>query len=178
MPKPANSPGTPGHRQASKSKHTPIKRIVNQLALGAKPSQVAKSVNVSRQAISQILKRYGIERNLVESFKENRADIFAGIQETVAHSLTEADIKDASLRDRTVLLGVLFDKERLERGQSTQNIATIMASTVIEAGKQWAVPIASPTQGTTLDGQVCDNAAVIEAQCVEIPPKLPQNGGA
>jgi hypothetical protein len=77
-------------------------------------------------AITQILKRYGIERNLVESFKENRADIFAGIQESVAQSLTDADIKKANLRDRTMLLGVLYDKERLERGQSTSNQSIIL----------------------------------------------------
>jgi hypothetical protein len=111
---------------SKKPKHTSIKKIVNQLALGATQAQVAKSVNVSRPAITQILKRYGIERNLVESFKENRADIFAGIQESVAQSLTDADIKKANLRDRTMLLGVLYDKERLERGQSTSNQSIIL----------------------------------------------------
>ena len=82
---------------------------------------MAKSANVSRAAITQTLKRYGIERNMLESFKQNRADIMAGIQETVAASLTEDDIKKASVRDKTILFGTLYDKERLERGQSTSN---------------------------------------------------------
>jgi hypothetical protein len=38
------------------------------------------------------------------------------------------------------LFGVLYDKERLERGQSTSNVATILATAVIEAGKQWVKP--------------------------------------
>ena len=50
---------------------------------------------------------------------------------------TEDDINKASVRDRTILLGTIYDKERLERGQSTSNVATILATAVIEAGKQW-----------------------------------------
>jgi len=38
-------------------------------------------------------------------------------------SLTEADIKKMSARDRVLAFGILYDKERLERGQSTENIA-------------------------------------------------------
>lgn len=106
---------------SSAPKHTSPKVVLNQLALGATRAQVAKSANVSRAAITQMLKRYGIDSKLIDSFKENRADIFAGIQETVAASLTEDDIKKATLRDRTILLGTLYDKERLERGQSTNN---------------------------------------------------------
>ncbi|KAB0668952.1 hypothetical protein F6V30_14030 [Oryzomonas sagensis] len=114
-------------------KHTPIKRIVAQLAAGNNKTQVAKNLNVSPNAVGQMLKRYGITDKHLESFKINRADIFAGLQETVAGSFSRADIKKASVRDRTILLGTLYDKERLERGQSTQNIAVRMASAVLES---------------------------------------------
>ena len=33
----------------------------------------------------------------------------------------KGDIEKASLRDKVIAAGVLFDKERLERGQSTSN---------------------------------------------------------
>lgn len=116
---------TAEHRAKSKPKRTPVKRVLAQLALGASQSAVAKSVNVSRQAVSQMLKRYAIDDNLLESFKRDRADIFAGIQLSVANSLTDADIKKASVRDKTILLGTLYDKERLERDLSTSNVATL-----------------------------------------------------
>lgn len=122
-------------------KRTPVKKVLNQLALGATQTQVAKSVNVSKQAVSQMLQRYGIESKFLESFKENRADILAGMQDTVLASLTEVDLNKASLRDRVISFGVLYDKERLERGQSTSNVAVILASAAIEAGKQWAKPV-------------------------------------
>lgn len=118
-------------------KHTPIKRILNHITLNpdATVAEIAAECNVSRQAINQMLLRYGITDNVLESFKKGRADIFAGIQESVAASFTEADIKKASVRDRTILLGTLYDKERLERGQSTQNVQSLHISCVVAASK-------------------------------------------
>ena len=123
-------------RDPSKApKNTPLKNIITQLSLGATQAQVAKSANVSRAAITQTLKRYGIERNMLESFKQNRADIMAGIQETVAASLTEDDIKKASVRDKTILFGTLYDKERLERGQSTSNQSIMLRAIMDTVGE-------------------------------------------
>lgn len=95
--------------------------------------QLAKLSDADVSSISKCFARYGIKQQHLDAFKINRADILAGIQETVASTFTEDDIKGASLRDRTILFGTLYDKERLERGQSTQNVATILASTVVEA---------------------------------------------
>jgi len=81
--------------------------------------QLGKLLDVGHTAIVEAFKRYDIKREHLDNFKANRADILAGIQETVAASLTEEDIKNASIRDRTMLFGVLYDKERLERGQAT-----------------------------------------------------------
>ena len=110
-------------KKSKAPKNTPIKKILGQLALDPSLTQyqLAEINKVSQQSISAMLLRYGINSKCLESFKKNRADIFAGIQETVAGSLSEADIKNASVRDRTILLGTLYDKERLERGQSTSN---------------------------------------------------------
>jgi exopolyphosphatase/pppGpp-phosphohydrolase len=95
--------------------------------------QLGTLMDTTHSAIVHAFKRYGLDRERIESFKVNRADIMAGLQETVAASFTEEDIKKASVRDRTILFGTLYDKERLERGQSTQNVATILASSVVEA---------------------------------------------
>lgn len=40
-------------------------------------------------------------------------------------ALTAEDIKKASPRDKAIIFGTLYDKERLERGQSTVNLASI-----------------------------------------------------
>ena len=40
-------------------------------------------------------------------------------------ALSDDDIKKASARDKAIVFGTLYDKERLERGQSTVNLASI-----------------------------------------------------
>lgn len=88
---------------------------------------IGKLVDCTHSNVIRVLKRYNIERNIVEQWKENRGDILAGIQEKVAMSITPADIEKAGLRDRAVVLGILHDHERLERGQSTQNVTHLHA---------------------------------------------------
>ena len=40
-------------------------------------------------------------------------------------AISDTDIKKASLRDKVIAAGILFDKERLERGQSTSNVSVL-----------------------------------------------------
>ncbi len=49
--------------------------------------------------------------------------MLAEYQRKIIKSITASDIKEAKLKDRVVAFGVLYDKERLERGLSTENIA-------------------------------------------------------
>lgn len=102
-------------------KGSPSEKIITLNAVTAQtPAEIAEQLNVSIPAVVQCLKRYGLDYNTVQSFKKNRAEIFAGLQQQVAATLTPADLKKASVRDRTILLGTIYDKERLETGQATQ----------------------------------------------------------
>jgi len=82
----------------------------------ARPCEIAESVNSSAALVSQVMVRYGIIPNTADSFKNPRADIMAGIQERILASIKEADITDASLLQRVTSTGILYDKERAERG--------------------------------------------------------------
>lgn len=93
----------------------------------ARPIEIAESVNCSRAAVTLALQRYGIEPNTVESYKKNRAEIFAGLQAKILSTVSMDDIKDASLLQRATAAGILYDKERLETGRSTGNIAILIA---------------------------------------------------
>ncbi len=57
---------------------------------------------------------------LVKDFVSNRSTIFSHPHRIILNSITSADIKKANLRDKIISAGVLYDKERLETGQSTQ----------------------------------------------------------
>ena len=123
---------------------------------GITTRQLAAEQGVTQGAISNLFQKLNISHKHIEEFKGNRADILAGIQSTVLATLVEDDIKKASIRDRAILFGTLYDKERLERGQSTQNVATILASAVVEA-------TASRVKTEEETGKDCAKVVTIEA---------------
>lgn len=94
---------------------------------GISNNEVAKIVGCQPSTVSNVLAKYGINQEELTEYKTNRADIFAGLQKKIAQSLNdEPDLKKVPYRDRVIGLGVIGDKERLERGESTTNLAGIV----------------------------------------------------
>lgn len=89
--------------------------------------EVAKQVECSPSYVQEVLERYGILKENIDDYKEHRADILAGLQTRIIKSISEQDIQKASLLQRLSGLGIAYDKERLERGKSTSNIAQLHA---------------------------------------------------
>jgi hypothetical protein len=84
--------------------------------------EIGKMVDCSHVNVITVLKRYGINRDETEDYRNGRAEIFAGMQHRILKSITEADIKGMTGLARLTGVGILYDKERLERGQSTSNV--------------------------------------------------------
>ena len=87
--------------------------------------QIADKYNVSAQAISDRIKRFKSipqDPEYISAYKSSRADVFAALQIRILDSIEEDDLKKAPLQSKMWSVGVLYDKERLETGQSTQNI--------------------------------------------------------
>jgi len=92
--------------------------------------------DVSMGAISKIAKQFEGDRELVEYFKKNRADVLANLQRLkvekqhlILESMTEKELKGLKATEKfkglvalDTGMGIDFDKERLERGQSTENV--------------------------------------------------------
>jgi hypothetical protein len=117
---------------------------VEELAtLGVKPPDIAKHQGVSRPAIVQFLERHQLERKAVEEFRQNRADLLSRVgalslsalerginsfQQSIddgVFDLLSPTAKAGALRDMAVVHGTIYDKERLERGQSTENVSVM-----------------------------------------------------
>jgi hypothetical protein len=79
----------------------------------------------SKQAVHQRLQPYKDAIENLPAFKENRADIFAIHQQRLLNSLTDDDIKRIPPGSRFTGVGILYDKERLERGESTANVSVL-----------------------------------------------------
>ena len=89
--------------------------------------EIAAIAETDHTHVIKTLQRYGIERVYVDRYKHHRADILAGMQERLINSITVSDIKKAPMRDKVVSVGILYDKERLERDLSTANVTNIFA---------------------------------------------------
>jgi len=91
----------------------------------ATPPEIAGAVKVSRQSVYEVLRRYKIKPNTLESYKTHRADLLMAAQEKDLKeylSLTSEERKKHVQKRGLVDMGILYDKERLERDLSTQNI--------------------------------------------------------
>jgi predicted transcriptional regulator len=89
-------------------------------------SQVARELGVTRAAVRK--RREGLPKALfatnVETFRQTRADAFAEIQRlAITYLLDGNKLKKASPQQLTTVLGIAYDKERLEKNLSTENIA-------------------------------------------------------
>lgn len=92
--------------------------------------QIGAILNCSIGNVSQRLKAHEPTFLKLERFKKHRADALTLTQARLLNSITDKDIESASLLQRTTALGILHDKERLERGQSTANVALSICSLV------------------------------------------------
>ena len=90
-------------------------------------ADIAKIVNADKALVTQVLHRYGLDSEIIQNYKQYRADIIAGKQEELLSSLSTDDIKKASPYQKVGMFGILYDKERLERDLSTSNLASIHA---------------------------------------------------
>jgi len=90
---------------------------------GMSNREIADKVGCDRRTVGAVLAKYGINKDELEEYRDNQADILLGIQKNISVSITEADIKSASFRDRMVGMGIAIDKYRLITGQSTANIS-------------------------------------------------------
>lgn len=81
--------------------------------------EIAKIQGVSKQAIHQQI-HHLIPTEQTAEYRVNRADILSHQQlRLLSQGLTNAKLKQIKPRDAIISFGILYDKERLERGQST-----------------------------------------------------------
>jgi hypothetical protein len=86
-------------------------------------SQTARILGCHISNITRRLQPYGIVPGHLQKYKEARADILAFYTGMVLEYITPDKLKKSSAAQLAMIYGTLYDKERLERGQSTANIA-------------------------------------------------------
>lgn len=99
--------------------------------LNGKPythKQIAEALNVSRGAVTKAISKLPPallgSRDAAE-YKALRIQIFQDMQRLILQYITPAKLRKASIIQLGTLFGIFYDKERLERGMSTENVASV-----------------------------------------------------
>lgn len=115
------------------------KAALEQKARGLSNPEIASLQGVAVSTVRRFMERMKPEEAAITEFKQGRADVLARIQakslelqERIIDSLGDGVVdalaphqKSALLHSLNTVAGTLYDKERLERGQSTSNLAVM-----------------------------------------------------
>jgi len=73
---------------------------------------IARELKCSNRYVTTILQEYGINYQSQKDYKENQSAILSGLQARLLSGISAQDIQKATLQQRIVSAGILFDKER------------------------------------------------------------------
>jgi hypothetical protein len=125
----------------------PVKRRINTANTGAAPkirrmrlrypelskNQIAKRVGCDPANVHRVLARFlgdDISEEDHITFREHTAEILSRSKHRILKSVSDADIANASLRDRMVAFGILHDKEQVLLGKPTDIGVTAIVDAV------------------------------------------------
>jgi predicted transcriptional regulator len=107
----------------TKPKYSDKKKIIKQRVKGMTLQEIADNHGITKQSVCSLLQRV-TNKDVLTAYTDKRSDIYAMIESDILGSIDSDDIKKASLLQRVTSAGILKTHERLERNQSTANIAT------------------------------------------------------
>lgn len=109
-----------------------IARAVALFTRGASYAEIGSVMGVSKQAIHHRIRGIVPDVARVSAARQYRADMLAEVTSDILSSIDEKAIKSAGLKDRAMTYGILYDKERLERGESTQNVQQVAGKAKVD----------------------------------------------
>jgi len=90
---------------------------------GLTHGEAAKILGCDRSNVSAHLRNYGYKPGDLKKYQHLRADILSFHQMRLLNYLTDEKLKKSSAMQIASMYGILYDKERLETGKSTTNVA-------------------------------------------------------
>ena len=107
-------------------RYYPIAKIIELRNNNRTLKEIAAIAGVTKQTIHARLKPYQHSISNIDAIKSQRADLLALVTNNMLEvylSLTPAEQKSLIVKRGMVDYGILYDKMRLETGQSTSNVA-------------------------------------------------------
>ncbi|GFO68691.1 hypothetical protein GMLC_22700 [Geomonas limicola] len=113
-----------------------LRRIANLAAEGLTSNAIGKRVGRDPKTVTAALGREEV-RQEVEKVRQELADRYEELNHRLLDSIGAEDIQKINAYQRVVSCGILTDKVRLLRGESTANYAVLHAEAVREACNDW-----------------------------------------
>ena len=104
------------------NKGIPLEDILELRRKDLTMEQISAILKCSVANVSKRLKGFAPVRVKIDRYKRHRADLLTLTQATIHDSISPEVIAEAPLLQRTTALGIMYDKERMERGLSTSNV--------------------------------------------------------
>jgi len=117
-----SSSHTSSNTDKYKHKNIPIESILEYKARGLDSVEIAKLLGCDKSNIIKRLQHHNDKIASLPDYKKHKADVLALKQREILNNITPDKLNDASGLQLTTMFGILYDKERLERGQSTENV--------------------------------------------------------
>jgi len=110
----------------TRSNAIPLETLVYYRKKGLTYEEVAKQCGCTKANVIQRMHYHGLADNSLDHYVNHRVDVLRYWQRKILDSITSDDLKKANFSSKIMGYGILYDKERLETGQSTGNIAVII----------------------------------------------------
>ena len=107
-----------------------INEVIALRVEGHSLDKIAEYLGCSKANIHKRLEPYKDDIDGLSFYKRNRSNVLSIHQSRMLEQLTPTKIKEMNALQITTAFGILYDKERLETGQSTSN--TSVLATVVQ----------------------------------------------
>jgi IS30 family transposase len=136
---------------------------------GLSYSAIAKRTGIAKSTVHQRVVKYIDEVRRVAEFRANDADDHTRMRMRVRGHITDSKLEKTNAQGLAVIEAIYFDKERLLRGESTQNVSVF--SRTIEAA------CATPDNKVLTDNTEKEESLqeVTEVEATEVTPEVTQN---
>lgn len=105
------------------SKNISLEEMIDFSEKGLTHAQIGQMVGCSAANVTARFGKVGYTPERLKAYKLHRADIFTEKQRQIMDAISPAKLEKSTAYQLVGMGGILYDKERLERGESTQNIA-------------------------------------------------------
>jgi predicted DNA-binding protein YlxM (UPF0122 family) len=113
-----------------------LEDILSYRQKGLSLAEIARLDGTTKQAISQRIKRSGVDLEGVETFKKDKALLLHAKQRLLLDSLDKKKADKMTGRDLMVSFGIAFDKTQILEGKPTATVANLHL--IAERAIRWA----------------------------------------